>query len=215
MKKQNKLKTIASIIISCILIVLIIIKIGDLRSHKAITIKSEKLLMDLFSDGPQIILGDTEAPKTLIVFYDYNCPHCRSFFTNTYPAIYNEFVATKKLKISLKPVYLGSDPIINYAYQLLPCLYNIGMFDELHQLLLQNHDLIFSSDFEIFINTLVAENPSIEECISHKNSNLEENSNKSQLKKMGLNGTPTFVIGNKVFTGKIELEIIRDILHEK
>jgi protein-disulfide isomerase len=179
------------------------------------TIKSEKLLMDLFSDGQQIIIGDPEATKTLIVFYDYNCPHCRSFFTNTYPALYNEFVATKKLKISLKPVYLGNDPIIKYSYQLLPCLYNIGMFDELHQLLIKNHDLIFTSDFEVFINTLVVENPSIEECISSNKNNLESNSNKTQLKKMGLNGTPTFVIGNKVFTGKIELEIIRDRLHDK
>ena len=212
---MSRLKTIASIAVSSLLLLLIVIKIADIRQHKAITIKSEQLLLEIFSEGEEIIIGNNEAKKTLIVFYDYNCAYCRSFFANYYPAIYDEFVKTGALRLILKPVNLGNDITITYAYRLLPCLYDIGVFDDLHQLLLDNPDLIFSSDFEIFINTLVAENPSIEECVISRYDDATGDENKAQLKKLGLSGTPTFVIGNKVFTGKIEPKIIRDILHKK
>lgn len=198
-----------------VFLVLIVIKIINIKSHEAKTIKSEKLLVDLFSTGNQVIIGSDEADKTLVVFYDYNCTYCRSFFTNIYPSLYQEFVMTNELNVILKPVNLSGDETITNAYRLLPCLYKLGLFEDLHQMLIDNPNVVYTSSFATFLNTIRSENPEIDNCMIAGYSDLTSDNNKVQLAKLGQKKTPTFVIENKVYSGKFDLQIIRDILHKK
>ncbi len=45
------------------------------------------------------VLGNKNAPLTLIEFSDYECPFCKRYFTETFPEIKKNYVDTGKLKI--------------------------------------------------------------------------------------------------------------------
>ena len=46
----------------------------------------------------EIILGDPNAPITMIEYASMSCPHCASFHLNTLPAIKEEYIDTGKVK---------------------------------------------------------------------------------------------------------------------
>lgn len=45
------------------------------------------------------ILGNINAPVTIIEFSDYQCPFCRKFWTETLPLIKSEYIDTGKVKL--------------------------------------------------------------------------------------------------------------------
>ncbi len=44
------------------------------------------------------VLGDKNAPVTIIEFSDFQCPFCRKFWTETLPSIKSEYIDTGKVK---------------------------------------------------------------------------------------------------------------------
>src|SRR3989344_8419228 len=45
------------------------------------------------------VLGDKNAPVTLIEFSDYECPFCKRHFTDVYPQIKKDYIDTGKVKL--------------------------------------------------------------------------------------------------------------------
>jgi len=45
------------------------------------------------------VLGDKNAPVTMIEFSDYECPFCKRHFTDVYPEIKKDYIDTGKLKL--------------------------------------------------------------------------------------------------------------------
>src|SRR3989304_1908007 len=54
------------------------------------------------------VLGDKNAPVTIIEFSDYQCPFCRKFWTETLPSIKSQYVDTGKVKIVFRDFPLTS-----------------------------------------------------------------------------------------------------------
>lgn len=52
---------------------------------------------DFAEDGP--VLGDKDAPITMVEFSDFQCPICRAFYYRVYPEIKSKYVDTGKVKI--------------------------------------------------------------------------------------------------------------------
>jgi len=48
-------------------------------------------------DAP--VLGDPDAPVTIVEFSDFQCPYCRSFWLSTYPQLKKEYIDTGKVKL--------------------------------------------------------------------------------------------------------------------
>ncbi len=58
------------------------------------------------------VLGAPEAKVTLIEYADLQCPACRSFTLNVFPAIVDEFVRTGKVKTEFRGFpFIGSDSL--------------------------------------------------------------------------------------------------------
>lgn len=61
---------------------------------------------DVDTSGIQdMVLGDANAPITLIEYASYTCPHCASFHENTYPQLKADYIDTGKVKFVFREVY--------------------------------------------------------------------------------------------------------------
>lgn len=72
--------------------------------------KPVKVDMKDVSIGAEPFIGSADAPTTLVFYYDYQCPFCKRFEQEVFPAILEKYVTTGKTKIVLKDFqFLGED----------------------------------------------------------------------------------------------------------
>ena len=50
------------------------------------------------------VLGDPEAPVTIIEFASLSCPHCAAFHKERFPWLKKHFLDTGKVKFIFKPI---------------------------------------------------------------------------------------------------------------
>jgi protein-disulfide isomerase len=61
--------------------------------HPTLSLRPPEIMVHVNTLGNPM-LGNPEAPLTLIEFSDYQCPYCRRFFEETLPALKTEYVDT-------------------------------------------------------------------------------------------------------------------------
>jgi protein-disulfide isomerase len=59
------------------------------------------------------IVGDPEAPVTLQIYADYQCPHCRNFYNTIEPQLVEDYVATGQVKLELLDFTVVGVPSFN------------------------------------------------------------------------------------------------------
>ena len=89
------------------------------------------------ADNP--ILGQHDAPITLIEFSDYQCPFCQRFFQTTFPVLKTEYIDAGKLRYVFRDFPLDSiHPQARKAAEAGHCAGDQGKYWEMHDLLFQN-----------------------------------------------------------------------------
>jgi len=63
-------------------------------------------------------VGSPDAPLTGILYLDYQCPQCKKFFESSWPAIYEDYISTGSLRVTIKdfPAHTGGPGIHNSAW---------------------------------------------------------------------------------------------------
>ena len=88
------------------------VEVAD-NSLPSIPSANERVQINI-DDAP--VLGDKNAPVTIIEYSDYQCPFCRKFWTETLPSIKKDYIDTGKVKFVYKDFPLGFHPgAIPYA----------------------------------------------------------------------------------------------------
>lgn len=76
---------------------------GGVPQAAAVDIKDVK-------EGTSPVIGDPNAPTTVALFYDYQCPFCKQFEQAVMPQLIANYVETGKTKVILKDFqFLGED----------------------------------------------------------------------------------------------------------
>lgn len=161
-----------------------------------------------FSD---ILLGDSNAGKTVILYFDYNCGFCKKFFNDVYPQFKTHYIKTGKVNLVLRLVCGLTDKMALRANQTAICINNHGHFDKLHRLLLHESKVMYTDAFNQLIEGYLEANESLGECILDENYSYVVQ-NIYQFQELESKGTPTFVINNKVYAGSMEYhELIKNL----
>lgn len=162
------------------------------------------------TDGDPYI-GDPKAPNTMVLFYDYQCPFCKQFELGVSPKLVQNYVNTGKLRIVFKDFqFLGNDSISGAVFgralwesqpdKFYPWF--IAMFNAQDQEGDQGFGNLPS------IEKLAATIPGldvakVEALIAQKRSTYEQAAaqDRAEGAAVGVNGTPTIIVGNQLLTG--------------
>lgn len=184
----------------------------------------EKITIDTFLSNGSPILGDPDAPITLVEFGDYQCHYCNVFFQSIEKDIVKNYVDTGKVKIIFKDYnIIGEDSV--KASQGAHCANDQGLFWEYHDILYsnwtgENNGWASSENLAIFAQQIGLNMNKWSECMnkgSHSQIILKSNDDARTLQ---LTGTPAFFIINsegevsKLF-GAQPFEVFKRIFDEQ
>lgn len=154
------------------------------------------------SNGDDPVLGQEDAPVTMVMYEDFQCPFCKRFEENTFPKIESNFVESGDLKIVWKdyPIpQLGHDWAEAAAYAM-ECVYREGgnePFWNVKEKVFANQDSLTTSTVTSEIKSWASQEgvseSAVQSCIdSGVDSEIQED--KQEGANKGVSGTPSFLI---------------------
>lgn len=169
-----------------------------------------------------VILGDPNAPVTLFVFSDYQCPFCGMFFEEVESLIRENYVKDGKVKMVYKTLaFLG--PESEAAAQAAECAKDQGRYWQYHDALFEeeikdgqeyngnlNKDLFkkIASDLKMDVNEFLF-------CFdSQKYKNIAEENIKEASLLMDRVSTPTIFVNDKMIQGAYPYETFSQVIDE-
>ena len=159
---------------------------------------TKKPTLSTFTDNASPVLGNVNAPLTMIEFGDYQCTYCKKFFSETEGSIIENYVKTGKVKIMFKDfIVVGGDS--TNAANAAHCANDQKMFWSYHSILYNNWDgegtgwASFERLHE-FANTLELDMDEFSKCMSESKWEELINSSQTDGRIIGVTATPTFFI---------------------
>ena len=159
---------------------------------------TEKPTIASFYDNASPILGDINAPLTLVEFGDYQCTFCKKFFHETEELILINYVETGKVKMLFKDFIVVNEDSVNAA-SAAHCANDQKMFWQYHSTLYNNWDgegtgWASSEQLHQFASTLGLDMNEFSECMSQSKWKDLVLSSHADGRALGVDATPTFFI---------------------
>lgn len=154
------------------------------------------------------IMGEPDAPITIIEFSEYQCPFCGRFAKNTLPEIINDFISTGKVKLIFKDYPLEFHKQAAKASEAAHCAGEQGKYWEMHDKLFQNQSDLGVDNLKKYAAEIGMERSSFNACLDVGKYDNRIKKNIEEGKKVDVSGTPTFFIGKssemskEITTGK-------------
>jgi protein-disulfide isomerase len=195
MQKSDRALLITGIVVA--LLVLGIIFLPGMLSGNTINPNSS-----LLSQGNSPIIGNENAQVTIYEFTDFSCPFCQDFATQTLPQIEQNYINSGKVKIVFK--YYPGHGQAQSAHVVALALYDLSpaLFVKFHNYVFANpqdlDSLTKMKDLAVFLG---ADRTQLENMMKNKDYFAELKADEAMAKQVGISGTPSFVIGNKLIEG--------------
>ncbi len=145
------------------------------------------------------ILGNLDAPVTIVEFGDYQCHQCYNWFHNTKPLIKDNYIESGKANlIFVDLAFLGRDS--PKAAQATYCAEDQGMYWQYHEILYNNQESQIDGGWanterlKAFAFSLGLDMELFNSCLDSGKYSKRVQFNMVEATKEGANATPTFVI---------------------
>ena len=162
------------------------------------------------------VMGDVNAPVTLVEYASMTCPHCRTFHESVLPVIKKEYIDTGKLKFVLRPFPFDGDRRGEAAFMLAKCAPNGNYYPMVDALFETQNSWAGSGNPVPELMQLAALSgmgeEAFKECLSNQDllTKIVAGRNKA-VKDFGVTSTPTiFLNGEKL--GDSSLETVKNAI---
>jgi protein-disulfide isomerase len=162
------------------------------------------------------VLGDSNAPVTIVEFSDYQCPFCRRHFQETMPLLKENFIDTGRVSYVFKDFPIASlHPLAYRLHEAARCVLDESGTDGYWQA----HDLFFADAESFQVDTLEgmdaailaafegASLPDVSECLQSNKYAEAVRADLSEGQSLGVNGTPAFFINGFPVSGAQPYEL--------
>lgn len=140
--------------------------------------------------------GDPNAPVTIIEYSDFQCPFCRRFFQNTLAQLEENYVKTGKVRFVYKHFPLESiHPEARAAALAAECAGEQGRFWEFHDKIFENQEALGEDSYKAWAADLGLDEDAFAACLKEKRYNDKVDADFAQGRRVGVTGTPSFLIG--------------------
>ena len=145
------------------------------------------------------VLGNPDAPITIVEFGDYQCHQCHNWFVNTKPMIMRDYIETGKANLVFVDfAFLGKDSL--KAAQATYCADDQNMYWEYHGTLYTSQESKIDNGWanterlKAFAFSLNLDMELFNECLDSDKYSKRVQYNSQQARDNGVNGTPGFFI---------------------
>jgi len=153
------------------------------------------------NEGDDAVLGDKDAPVTIIEFSDYECPFCERHFQQTHPRIKANYIDTGKAKLVFRDFPLGFHQNALPAAIAAECVREKGgdeAYWKMHDLTYQNQQELSVVNLKKWAQSLGYD---IGGCLDSKKYESEVQKDAVDGSNAGVSGTPAFFINKKLISG--------------
>jgi len=150
------------------------------------------------------IIGNPDAPITIIEFSDFQCPFCARFYTQTLPLIHEEYIEQGKVKLVFRDFPIQSiHPNALPASVAAECANEQGKFKEMHDTLFENQNEWSRQEtanalslFSQYAKEMQLEQEVFDSCLINGKYIEEIRKDLEDGQNYGISGTPGFFVGN-------------------
>jgi protein-disulfide isomerase len=166
------------------------------------------------------IRGKDSAPLWLVEVSDFQCPYCRAWHEETYPAVLKEFVETGKVRLAYINFPIPGHKNAWPAAEAAMCAAAQGHFWPMHDALFQTQTEWESLDdpsalFDSLATSAGADKAKFGECTSTHAMRPLIQADVDRAKESGVNATPTFIIGDRALSGAQPIQAFRQLIDEQ
>jgi protein-disulfide isomerase len=153
--------------------------------------------------GNDFSLGSKDAPLVMVEYTDYQCPFCSRFYSETFPGLKKRFIDTGKLRFITRDFPLEFHQHSLKAAQATRCTGDQGKFWEMKDALMKNQPRLTSELIDSLARDLSINTERFQGCVKEGGHVDEIKAGMAAAGAVGINGTPSFVVG-KVVDGSVE-----------
>jgi protein-disulfide isomerase len=164
---------------------------------KRITPAKPQLPFDMtVNPNTQEVKGAKGARLAIIEFSDFQCSYCLSYVTQTFPQIDKDYIRTGKVKYFFRNLPLTQGhPNAFRAAEAAHCAAEQGKFWEAHDRFFANQDTLNPNDWPQHAQALGLDTKKFSQCLDSGKYDDEINQDIDDAQRVGINGTPAFLIG--------------------
>jgi len=159
------------------------------------------------------IMGNFDAPITIVEFSDFQCPFCARFHTQTLPSILEEYIEQGKVKLVFRDFPIQSiHPNALPASVAAECANDQNKFREMHDALFEKQSewnkletVEALSLFSQYASEMQLDQESFDSCLTSGKHITEIQNDLNDGREYGVTGTPGFFVGNDQI-GFVELK---------
>lgn len=159
-------------------------------------------------------LGDPNAPLLIRDFSDFTCPHCRDAAVELLPPIIEQYVQAGQVRIEFVPVAILNNDTSPLAAMASLCAEEQGAFWPYQAKLFdrQGLDRVESERLVSYASELGLEAQPFRDCLLSRQFAADIVANNEEFRRIGAEGTPTFVVGDTLVGGAVPFEKIQQVI---
>lgn len=155
------------------------------------------------------MLGREDAPVTIVEFTDLQCPFCQRFATETFDRLREEYIDTGRVRFITRDLPIAQlHPHAERAARAARCAGEQGKFWELHFALVKNADRMTPAFISEQAQDVGLDMLSFIDCAESDRFQAEIEADIAEAGSLGINGTPSFVIGRTIPEGLEGVRIV-------
>ena len=158
------------------------------------------------------VLGNKNAPVTIVSFEDYQCPFCGRAFQQTYPLLKKEYIDTGKVKYVYRDFPLSFHPNAQPAAEAAECADEQGKFWEFHDGLYKNQESLGLSLYTQLASQLGLDTNKFQQCVDSGKYRQEVQNDFAYGSQVGVSGTPTFFINGIMLVGAQPYQAFQQVI---
>jgi protein-disulfide isomerase len=161
------------------------------------------------------ILGNPNAPVTIVEYASMTCPHCAHFADDVLPELKKKWIDTGKVKLALRDFPLDDEAV--HASMIARCAPPDRFYAFVDAFFADQDKWVTATDYQAALTRLAAlggmSKADVDKCLADKAlENQILNSRLVAAKQLDVNATPTFFVNGAKYTGEPTVEAFDKLL---